>query len=50
MDKITQNWDLILVTLLIGLLLGIYIGGKLFIFIIKKKVELKGYDFLKLIR
>ena len=50
MDRIAQNWGLILTTFLVGILLGIYFGGELSMFILKKKLEIKGYDFSKLIR
>ena len=49
MDRIAQTWGLILTTFLVGILLGIYLGGELSMFILKKKLEIKGYDFSKLI-
>ncbi len=49
MDRILQNWDIILTVLLCGFLLGIHLGGELAMFMLKKKLEIKGYDFSKLI-
>jgi len=46
MDWIAQNWDIILVSLLIG----IELGAKIQTFRLKEKVESKGYDFSKLLR